>query len=71
MTNPSLEECYATLAFSLHGSLDGINWRQEHPEACRGYARKDGLNKCREFAHKGVALQESKNARVRCGVTET
>lgn len=70
MTNPSSEQWYTVLALSLHGSLDGINRRQDHPEACRGHARENGFDEHRELAHKGVALQESKNTCVGCGIAK-
>ena len=70
MTNPSPEQCYTILALSLHGSLDGVNRRQNHPEACRGHARKSGFDECRKFSHKSVTLQESEHTRVGGGIAE-
>ena len=70
MTDPGPEQWYTLFALSLHGSLDGINRRQKHPEACRDHARKKGFNECREFSRKGVALQENEDASVGCGITE-
>ena len=70
MTDPSSEKCYAILALSLHGSLDGIDWRQNHSKACRSQTRKDGFDQRRKLLHKGVTFQESQNTRIGRGVAK-
>lgn len=70
MTNPGPEQWYTILPLSLHGSLDGVDRRQNHPEACRGHTRKSGFDERRKFSHRRVALQESENTRIGCSIAE-